>query len=136
MNRIIHFEIQAADPERAAQFYRTVFGWDIKEWVVPGVQIPNENRYWMVTTGPEKEPGINGGILFRRGPAPAEGLGVNAFVCTVGVASLDDSVARALSAGAKIALPKMPVKGIGWLSYCLDTEGNVFGMMQEDKGAA
>jgi hypothetical protein len=136
MNRIIHFEIQAADPERAARFYRSVFGWDIKEWVVPGVEIPRENRYWLVTTGSEKEPGINGGILFRRGADPAEGQPVNAYTCTIGVKSIDDYVARALVAGATVAVPKMPVKGIGWLAYCKDTEGNIFGMMEEDKKAA
>jgi uncharacterized protein len=32
MNRVVHFEIHAADPERAAAFYRKVFDWNIKEW--------------------------------------------------------------------------------------------------------
>jgi hypothetical protein len=30
----------------------------------------------------------------------------------------------------------MPISGVGWLVYCKDTEGNIFGMMQEDQGAA
>ena len=135
MNRVIHFEIHAADPERAAQFYRDVFGWDIKEWVVPGVEMPKENRYWLVTTGSAGEPGINGGLLFRRGAAPVEGQAVNAYVCTVGVASVDESVRKAVGAGASVALPKMPIKGVGWLAYCKDTEGNLFGMMQDDQSA-
>ena len=136
MNRVIHFEIHAADPERAARFYRAVFGWEIKEWVVPGVEVPNENRYWLVSTGPRQEPGIDGGILFRRGAAPEPLQPVNAHVCTVGVASVDESVAKAVSAGATVAVPKMPIKGVGWLAYCKDTEGNIFGMMQEDKAAS
>jgi predicted enzyme related to lactoylglutathione lyase len=135
MNRVIHFEIQAADPERAARFYRTVFGWDIKEWVVPGVEVPNENRYWLVTTGPENERGIDGGILFRRGAPPAEGQPVNAYVCTIGVTSLDESVAKANAAGATLVVPKMPIKGVGWLAYCKDPDGNIFGMMQDDPSA-
>ncbi len=136
MSRVIHFEIHAADPERAAQFYRTVFGWEIHEWVVPGVEVPPENRYWLANTGPAGEPGINGGILFRRGPAPADGQAVNAYVCTLGVASLDESMAQALAAGASLALPKMAIRGVGWLAYCKDTEGNLFGMMQNDPQAA
>ncbi len=36
MNRIIHFEIRAGNPEREAKFYRDVFGWEVKEWVIPG----------------------------------------------------------------------------------------------------
>jgi predicted enzyme related to lactoylglutathione lyase len=135
MNRVVHFEVHAADPERAAGFYRQVFGWDVKEWVIPGVQVPNENRYWMATTGPDGEPGINGGILFRRGPAPSDGQAVNAYVCTIGVASIDQGIEKAVAAGATLALPKMPIKGIGWLAYCKDTEGNIFGMMQDDPTA-
>ncbi len=135
MNRVVHFEIHAANPERAATFYREVFGWAIQEWVIPGVEMPEENRYWMVTTGPEGEPGINGGLLVRRGAAPAAGQAVNAYVCTMGVASVDECVAKALAAGATVALPKMPIKGVGWLAYCHDTEGNIFGMIQDDKSA-
>jgi len=136
MGRVIHFEIQAEQPERAAKFYREVFGWKIEEMTVPGVEIKEENRYWVVTTGKEKEPGINGGILLRQGPPLTEGQPVNAYVCTIGVASLEKSVNKALKAGATIALPEMPVKGIGWLAYCKDTECNIFGMLQEDKNAA
>lgn len=135
MNRVIHFEVHAAEPERAAAFYRQVLGWNIDEWVVPGVEMPQENRYWLVSTGPDGEPGINGGILFRRGAPPVDGQAVNAYVCTVGVPSVDEAVARALAAGGTLALPKMPIKGVGWLAYCKDTEGNIFGLMQDDKTA-
>jgi predicted enzyme related to lactoylglutathione lyase len=135
MNRVVHFEIQAADPERAAKFYRELFGWDIKEWVVPGTDMPEENRYWLVSTGSEDEPGINGGMLFRRGPGPVEGQAVNAYVCTIDVASVDASVKKAVKAGAAVAVPKMPIKGVGWLAYCKDPEGNIFGMMEDDSDA-
>jgi predicted enzyme related to lactoylglutathione lyase len=30
----------------------------------------------------------------------------------------------------------MPIPGVGWLAYCKDTEGNVFGIMQDDPQAA
>ena len=135
MNRVIHFEIQAADPERAANFYRDIFGWQIKEWVVPGVAMPDENRYWVVTTGAEGEPGINGGILFRRGPSPVEDQAVNAYVCTINVSSVDEHVDKVTKAGGTIALPKMAIRGVGWLAYCKDIDGNIFGMMQDDTSA-
>ena len=35
MSRVIHFEIPAGDPERAANFYRKVFGWKIEKWPGP-----------------------------------------------------------------------------------------------------
>lgn len=135
MNRVVHFEIHAAEPERAAQFYQAVFGWNIQEWKIPGVEVPEENRYWLASTGSPEEPGIDGGILVRRGPAPAEGQAVNAYVCTIGVASVDESMEKALAAGATVAVPKMPITGVGWLAYCKDTEGNIFGIMQDDKTA-
>jgi len=31
MNRVIHFEIHAENPEETAKFYQEVFGWGIKE---------------------------------------------------------------------------------------------------------
>ena len=67
--------------------------------------------------------------------SPAEGQAVNAYVCTIGVASVDEYVGKALAAGGTLAVPKMPIKGVGWLAYCKDTEGNIFGMMQEDRSA-
>lgn len=135
MNRVIHFEIHAANPERVAAFYCGLFGWNIKEWTIPGVTVPAENRYWLVTTGKEGEPGIDGGVLVRRGAPPTDGQAVNAFVCTVGVASVDNCVAKVLTSGGTIALPKMPVPGVGWLAYAKDPEGNIFGMMQTDPKA-
>lgn len=135
MNRVVHFEIHAVNPEQAAKFYRNVFGWEIKEWIIPGVQVPDENRYWIVTTGSENKAGINGGLVVRRGPAPAEGQAVNAYVCTIEVASIDKYVEKAVSAGAVVAVPKMPIRGVGWLTYCKDPEGNIFGMMQNDQNA-
>ncbi len=134
MNRVIHFEIHSADPERAARFYSDVFGWQIREWIIPGITLPAESRYWMVTTG-SGEPGIDGGLVFRKGQAPARGLDANAFVCTIGVASLDESVLKATRAGATLSVPKMPIPGVGWLAYCNDPDGNTFGLMQDDPTA-
>ncbi len=88
----------------------------------------DENRYWLVTTGPEAEPGINGGIVFRRSPGePADGQPINAFVCTISVANLDKSIDNVLGSGGSIIIPRMAVQGIGWWANCRDTEGNIFG---------
>jgi predicted enzyme related to lactoylglutathione lyase len=128
MPRPIHFEIQAADPARAIKFYETVLGWTFQKWDGP---MP----YWLVTTGADSERGINGGLHPRMGPPPSEGQAVIAFVCTVGVDSVDAYVAKVGSAGGKVCVPKMPIPGVGWLAYANDTEGNIFGMMQYDSAA-
>src|SRR5437868_667680 len=91
--------------------------------------------YWLVNTGPTGQPGINGGLLRRHGPPPAEAQPVNSYVCTVDVPNVDEYFAKALSAGGTAALAKMPVPGVGWLAYVKDTEGNIIGMMQMDATA-
>ncbi|MFA7308512.1 MAG: VOC family protein [Patescibacteria group bacterium] len=135
MNRPVHFEIHATDPEKIATFYSAVFGWEIKEWIIPGVTLPEENRYWLVTTGPNGVEGINGGVVKRRGEAPVGGEAVNAYVCTMYVEDLDAILEKAIAHGGVLALPKMPIKGMGYLAYAKDTDGNLFGMMQADATA-
>lgn len=49
----------------------------------------------------------------------------------------NDAALNAVTAnGGSIAWPKMPIPGVGWLAYFKDTEGNIFGLMQEDPNAA
>lgn len=134
MNRVLHFELQASDPKRASEFYNQVFNWKINEFEVPGADIPDENRYWLIDTGPSESPGINGGLMLRRGNPPVDEQAVNAYVCIIEVANIDESLQKSESAGGVITVPKMPIKGIGWVAYCKDTEGNIFGMMQNDDG--
>jgi predicted enzyme related to lactoylglutathione lyase len=127
MPRVVHFEIHADDPQRAVTFYQDIFGWQINKWEGP-------EDYWLVTTGPDNEPGINGAILRRRGPV--NGDAVIANVCTIDVPSVDDVTAKITALGGTIALPKMAVPQVGWLAYGKDTEGNIFGVMQSDPSAA
>jgi len=126
VNRPTHFEIHAADPQRAVTFYTAVFGWNFQKWDGPV-------DYWFIRTG--EGPGIDGGMVRRMGAAPAEGQAVNSFVNSVKVASCDGAVAAITANGGSIALPKMPIPGMGWLAYGKDTEGNLFGVMQDDPQA-
>ena len=128
MPRPIHFEIQADDCERAIKFYKAVFDWQFNQW--------GDNKYWLIVTGDKSEPGIDGGLMPRPQPgAPAAMAAVNCFVCTMGVPNLDTHVDKAMKAGATLAVPKMAVPTVGWLAYCKDTEGNIFGMIQMDAEA-
>ena len=126
MPRVIHFEIHADNPSRAVKFYQAVLGWQFQKWDGPV-------DYWLVTTGPKNQPGIDGGLVPRQ-PGQS-GSAVIAYVCTVDVPSVDDYVNKAIAAGGTVALAKMPIPGVGWLAYCKDTEGNIFGMMQSDSNA-
>ena len=126
MNRPVHFEIHAENPDRAATFYAALFGWRFQKWDGPA-------PYWIIRTG--DGPGIDGGMVQRRGPAPIDGAAVNACPITIDVASCEDLVRRITEAGGTIALPIMPVPGVGWLAYGKDTEGNIFGVIQNDPSA-
>lgn len=126
MGRVVHFEIHADNLERAARFYTESLGWQFVKWDGPV-------EYWLITTGPDDQPGINGGLVPRR--SPIDGQAVIAYVCTAGVENLDVTLEKVLANGGTLALPKMPVPGVGWLAYAKDTEGNIFGMMQSDPTA-
>jgi len=126
MPRVVHFEIHTGDPERAIKFYNSLFDWTFQKWEGP-------MEYWMVMTGPAEQPGINGGMLRRQGEI--DGQAVIAYVCTVDVADIDASTNTAVANGGQVVLPKMAIPGVGWLVYCKDTEGNIFGMMQGDANA-
>jgi len=94
------------------------------------------SAYWGVVTGPDDQPGINGGLLQRPAPTPAGGQGTNACVCTMGVEDYDETERRILAAGGQVALPKMALTGMAWQGYYIDTEGNTFGIHQPDPDAA
>jgi uncharacterized protein len=125
MPRPIHFEIHADQPERAIRFYQELLGWRFTKLDAP-------MDYWVIKTGPEGMPGIDGGLLPRRGTPPAEAAAVNAYVCTVDTASVDDLAVRLAALGGKVVVPKMAIPALGWLAYGKDTEGNIFGFMQAD----
>ena len=128
MGRTVHFEIQASEPQALIDFYGKMFDWSFSKW--------EGGEYWLVGTGEVGAPGITGGLLPRRGPRPEEGASVNAFVCTVDVEDLDKSLALLKELNGTIAVPRMPVPGVGWLAYAKDPDGNIFGMMQNDASAS
>jgi predicted enzyme related to lactoylglutathione lyase len=118
MNRVVHFEIYTADPEAVRPFYQDVFGWKFQKFEGGPME------YWLVTTGDEKQPGINGGLTRpREGQSPGT-------LNTIGVASLDDSIKKIEQRGGKICVPKMVIPKVGWLAYAEDPAGNVFGIIE------
>ncbi|MCE1180479.1 MAG: VOC family protein [Micrococcales bacterium] len=130
MARVVHFEIQADDIERAKKFYADALDWSFEDYS----QFTG-SPYFGVITGDDEDAGINGGLLQRPVAAPGAGQGTNAYVCTVGVEDYDATEARILEAGGTVALPKMALPGMAWQGYYLDTEGNTFGVHQPDEDA-
>jgi hypothetical protein len=130
---IVHFEIPADQPERAAKFYRELFGWEISRY--EGSADDREGfEYWMVRTvptdaqGQPTRPGVNGGLMRRMMPGQTP-------VNYIGVANVDEFVRKAERLGAKVLMPKQPVPGMGWFAQLTDPEGNVFAIWQTDAKA-
>jgi len=57
VSRVVHFEIQADDVERAKTFYAAAFDWSFEDYG----QFTG-STYWGIVTGPEDQPGINGAL--------------------------------------------------------------------------
>ena len=127
-NRVIHFEVQADDLERAKNFYEKALGWKI-------TQIGTKEKmcmdYWGIETG--EGPGINGGLYQRPEGSPRpESLGERHWFydCTVTTTDIDKLVEAVKANGGEILRDKMEMQGVGWFARAKDTEGNVFGLMQ------
>ncbi len=119
MPRVTHFEIYTADPEAVQPFYRDVFGWKFEKFEGPFA-------YWLITTGPDNEPGINGGLTRpREGQSPGT-------LNTIAVSSFEQTIKKIEQRGGKICVPKMAIPEIGWLAYAEDPAGNVFGIIEPD----
>ena len=118
MPRVVHFEIPTTDPQKVMTFYSETFGWTFQKWDGP-------QEYWLITTGQDGQPGINGGLMQRPGTV----------VNTIDVADLDATLATVTSKGGKICMPKFAIAGVGHVAYCEDPVGNMFGVMQADASA-
>ena len=116
---VSYIEFNVSNTKKSAEFYKQVFGWDAQ-------QFSKENDYWIVAHG--EAPGIDAGI--QKAP---DGLGRTVAVITV--ANLDEVWAKALQAGAKVALEKFAIPTVGYAAYFIDPDGIVIGIHQYDEKA-
>jgi uncharacterized protein len=120
MPRVIHFDLTAKNPEKAVEFYTKVFGWEFKKW-------NSTMEYWLVMTGPENKPGINGGL--------SRGEPSKHVVLTIDVDSLDEMIKKIQANGGKITQSRGPIPGVGWYAAFRGPDGNELGLMQADPKA-
>ena len=121
MARVVHFDISAENVERVIQFYEGIFGWKFTKWEGP-------MDYWLISTGSQDEPGIDGG-LSKRGGQEAH------VINTIEIDSIDQTLEKIVKAGGRIIQPKGTIPGVGYFAQCSDTEGTVFGVMESDENA-
>jgi uncharacterized protein len=120
--RVVHFEVPFDDADRAREFYREVFGWQI--------QPMPEMEYNMVQTGPvsdqgmPSEPGyIGGGMMQRQAP-------YNSPVITLAVDDIDSTIVAIEKHGGAAVGEKSAVGDMGFAAYFTDSEGNLMGLWQ------
>jgi len=121
MNRFVHFELATNDLEKTAAFYQDVFGWQIQKWEGPVT-------YWLVTTGEEGTPGINGGLM------QSDGL-FSGTINTIDVDDIDAAVEKVKAHGGEIILEKDVIPGVGYQAYFKDSCGIIVGVHQADPKA-
>lgn len=104
-----YFEVAGPDSSKLADFYRQVFGWEIKPGPFPG--------YFNITGAESSSP--RGGI--RQDPAER--------VLYVRVPNLQATLDEAVKHGARIVIPPTDVKGVVNFAIFEDPEGNRMGII-------
>jgi len=115
--KIVHFELRAADADRATSFWSGLFPWQVGDSTMEGFD------YRMFQTGDDQ-----GGAIY-----PAENPG--SLIVYFDTDDIDASVAKVRELGGQ-AEEKQPVPTHGWFAACEDTEGNSFSLWQADPNAA
>ena len=108
------FAIHVDDVERAVRFYEAVFGWGFEPWGPPG--------FYLIQTGPDDAPGVQG--LMHKRQEPRTGTGLNGFEPTFAVEDVDAVLAAVEANGGTVTMGKSPIPTVGVLVRFLDTEGN------------
>ena len=122
-SNVRHFSINADNVPRARAFYEKTFGWEFEPWGPP--------NFYLIKTGTTEEPGVEGALQGRR--EIVAGKPMFGFECTLGVDSIDETIAAVEANGGKIVMPKFYIPTVGSLIFFEDTEGNLVGAMQYDK---
>ena len=122
MDKVEHFEIPAANPDRALKFYTTVFGWELNP--VPGVEYVRLLTIRVNESNLHPRPfEVNGAIISRN-------RNITAPVVTISVADIEDSLERIEKEGGTILIGKTPFGSVGFTAYFKDTEGNAMELWQ------
>jgi uncharacterized protein len=113
-NPIVHWELLVGDLDKAKDFYTTVFDWNVETSpVFPG--------YPMIDPGD----GPRGAMMAKPDSAP---------VCTLtvyfGVADVQQTLTRAVTAGGTMLVPPTPIEGIGEWGMFADPDGIPVGLFR------
>jgi predicted enzyme related to lactoylglutathione lyase len=109
---IVHFEIEARDPQKIAAFYRALFNWNIRDGMILDIDAG--------IGGPE--PGPAGHIR------KSDRSGVTLYVQ---VRDIAETLARTKELGGDVVLELLQVPGGATLAAIADPEGNPITLVQQ-----
>jgi len=119
-NAIGWFDIYVNDMDRAVLFYQSVFNKELETIDDP----TNSNTIMRSFPTDMAAYGAGGALVKRAGCEPMTGSTIIYF----GVENCLIEESHVVKAGGKVISPKMSIGEFGWVSVCMDTEGNLFGL--------
>jgi len=118
-NAIGWFDIYVEDIDRAVAFYERVFGQKLER-----MDDPTGETQMMSFPVSMNAYGVSGALVRSAHTRPGVG-GTMVYFCAEDC-SVHES--RVVSANGRIVRPKFSIGDFGWVSLCMDTEGNMFGI--------
>jgi uncharacterized protein len=118
-NAIGWFDIYVEDMDRAVTFYESVLGQKLEKIIDP-----TGETQMMSFPANMKAYGASGALVKSKHSRP--GVGGTVVYFSVEDCSVQES--RIIAANGKIVRPKFSIGEFGWVTLCVDTEGNMFGL--------
>jgi predicted enzyme related to lactoylglutathione lyase len=118
-NAIVWFDIYVEDMDRAVTFYESVL-----ELKMEKIVDPTGETQMMSFPANMKAYGASGALVKSKYSRP--GIGGTMVYFNVEDCSVQES--RVIAAKGKIIRPKFSIGEFGWVTLCIDTEGNMFGL--------
>lgn len=118
-NSVGWFDIYVDDLDRAARFYETVLDETLSD-----MGDPTGETQMKSFSGSYSAYGAQGALVKSEHSSP----GVGGTLVYFSVEDCAVQEARVDSVGGKLVRPKFSIGDAGWVSLCIDTEGNMFGL--------
>ena len=115
--QMVHLEIPAGDTAKAREFWGGLFGWEFQAFE------GSPTEYHMTRFSE-----TSGGAIMEADGTPGPRVYFDVDDINAGVARVNELGGESSDA--------MPVPGMGWFATCKDSEGNDFGIWQNDTSAA
>ncbi|MCE3011769.1 MAG: VOC family protein [Proteobacteria bacterium] len=117
-NAVGWFDIYVSDMSRAVLFYETVLKQKLEK-----IDDPTGETQMMIFAGNMTSYGAAGALVKSNHSKP--GPGGTMIYFSVNDCAVEQS--RVVSAGGKVIRPKFSIGSFGWITLCMDTEGNLIG---------